>query len=373
MENLQLSKIYCRLADDFQRQGILDKAVSYYIKSIEAEPTFSLPYYKLKYVDEIQPNQLSEIIALYKHLIKSQPSFILTYLSLGDMLTRQGMLDDAIQLYQVAVNKQIKISKPNIFRQSKSNEPSKPNFLIVGFMKCGTTSLYEYLSQHSQIIPCIKKEVHFFDWEYDRGYKWYLAHFPPVVENELFLTGEATPYYLLSSKAKNRIITHLPNVKLIVILRNPSDRAISHYYHQVNWGLENRSFKEALITELKILQQFNHCLTFESLVNTNIDLPKYGYLTCSLYTYFLEKWMTSIPKKQFLVLKSEELYTNPTATMKQVFEFLELTNQELPQYMKYVSGAYPTTSAKIKKILSDFLKPHTKRLESYLNMQFNWE
>src|SRR5690242_8679107 len=103
-----------------------------------------------------------------------------------------------------------------------------PHFLIIGAQRCGTTSLFEYLANHPEIVPPSVKKIHFFDSEYEKGEAWYRARFP-VLENG-FITGEATPYYLFHPRVPKRVRNWNPNVKLIVLLRNPVDRAYSHFY-----------------------------------------------------------------------------------------------------------------------------------------------
>ena len=122
---------------------------------------------------------------------------------------------------------------------------TKPNFLIIGAQRCGTTSLYNYLIQHPQIVPSSKKEVHFFDLNFHLGQSWYEKHFPEVSDN--ILTGEASPYYIFHPLCPKRIFDYDPSVKLIVILRNPIDRAYSHYRHIVRLGHEPLKFEDALI------------------------------------------------------------------------------------------------------------------------------
>ncbi|MEJ2557594.1 MAG: sulfotransferase domain-containing protein, partial [Anaerolineae bacterium] len=118
-----------------------------------------------------------------------------------------------------------------------------PDFLIIGAQKCGTDSLFRYLGGH----PCIKlassKEAHYFDLKFDKGINWYRSHFPLIpykysvkrLRKQDLITGEATPYYLFHPHAPGRAAAIVPHVKLIVLLRNPADRAYSHYNHEVKY------------------------------------------------------------------------------------------------------------------------------------------
>ena len=132
-----------------------------------------------------------------------------------------------------------------------------PDFLIIGTQRGGTTSLYHYLQAHPCLQATTTKEVHFFDRKYHKGLMWYRGHFPTVwekacaqqVQKQAFVTGEASPSYLFHPHVYKRVAQALPQVKLIVLLRNPVDRAYSQYYHSIELGHESRSFEEAIRDE----------------------------------------------------------------------------------------------------------------------------
>ena len=100
-----------------------------------------------------------------------------------------------------------------------------PDFLIIGAQKCGTSSMFAYLNQHPQMKLPDVKEIHFFDLNYSNGLDWYTSHFPPASLSHRMVTGEASPYYLFHPHVPERVRLHCPDVKLVVMLRNPVDRA----------------------------------------------------------------------------------------------------------------------------------------------------
>src|SRR5437762_6880111 len=120
-----------------------------------------------------------------------------------------------------------------------------PNFLILGAAKSGTTSLYHVLKQHPQVFVTEKKELHFFVKEhwYRRGMRCYARHFAPA-RAEHRAVGEATPVYLCHPAAPHRIREHLPEARLIAIVRDPVQRAHSHYWQERRRLNEHRSFDE---------------------------------------------------------------------------------------------------------------------------------
>ncbi len=122
-----------------------------------------------------------------------------------------------------------------------------PAFVIVGAQRGGTTSLYRYLAAHPGVLPASRKELHYFTNRHDRGPDWYRSQFPPTPPGTI--TGESTPYYLFHPHAPRRLHAFAPDVKLIVLLRNPVDRAYSHYQLQVRRRHETLPFEEAIARE----------------------------------------------------------------------------------------------------------------------------
>lgn len=118
-----------------------------------------------------------------------------------------------------------------------------PDFIIIGVQKGGTTSLYSYLTQHPQIAPATQKEIHYFDFNFDKSTDWYCSHFSTSSEGEYLLAGEASPYYIFHPQVPQRIYDLFPQVKIIALLRNPVERAISHYYYYIKIQYESLSLK----------------------------------------------------------------------------------------------------------------------------------
>src|SRR5438067_227401 len=131
-----------------------------------------------------------------------------------------------------------------------------PDFLIIGTQRGGTTSLYHYLKTHPCVESATTSDTHFFDKKFSKGLGWYRGHFPTWMEKyyaqmrgQRFVTGEASSSYLFHPHVPKRVVQVLPHVKLIVLLRNPVDRAYSQYYHAIELGHETLSFEEAIASE----------------------------------------------------------------------------------------------------------------------------
>jgi tetratricopeptide (TPR) repeat protein len=376
---------YYKLGEVLQRQSKLEEAISFYLKAIEVQPLFKLSYYKINsFLHEILINKETENNSLaignikifnnakqcLLYATKRQPEFSLAHVCLGNLFTLQGNLEKAISAYQTASYQQLLTSHPNFIKNDwNSQNPRQPHFLIIGTMKGGTTSLYSYLVHHPQVLPAIEKEINFFAGnKFELGMDWYLAHFPPIPKGSTFFTGEATPWYYLICEIDK--IAHLfPEIKLILILRNPINRACSHYQMFVNGGREKRSLSEVITSEIKVI----NTLSNPGLAGAEYWQREKGYLLYGLYVYFLEKWMAIFPREQFLIVKSEDFYVSPATTLTQVFEFLGVPDYPLPEYRNYNPGSYQPISDDLRQMLADFFRPHNQKLEEYLGMKFDWD
>ena len=180
---------------------------------------------------------------------------------------------------------------------------NKPDFIIIGAQKGGTSSLFNYLSQHSQIqLPSVK-EIHFFDYNYGKGIEWYRKQFPGKFIR-LKITGEASPYYLFHPLVPQRVFSCCPNAKFIVLLRNPVDRAYSHFMMEKKRGDEPLTFEEAINIEPQIINNEEN-----KIINNpeyrSISHQRSSYLARGMYYSQIKRWLNYFPKKQFLFIKSE--------------------------------------------------------------------
>lgn len=369
--------LYVVLGNAALENGKFEEAIASFIKALKLKPDLPGVYEKLRGINSfnlfpLQPIHLDKLAKCYEEAIASRPDLTEHYINLGDILTERGQVEKAINCYQKASSQKLLESRPDLVENNDKTERfSKPHFIIIGTVKGGTTSLYNYLTLHPSILPAIQKEVNFFNRNYifQQGLKWYLAHFPQIPQHLNLIAGEASPNYMYYPGAAKRAFKCLPEVKLIVILRNPIDRAISHYYMARRLGQEKRSLEEALAAEVKIIKSIPQA-AFEAV---NFLQKPAGYLRCGLYVYFLKQWMNVFPREQVVILKSEEMYENPAATMKQVFEFLGVQNYQLSEYKNYFYGSYTREEEEMRGSLSALLQPHNQKLEDYLGMKFNWD
>ena len=258
-----------------------------------------------------------------------------------------------------------------------------PSFIIIGAQRCGTTSLFNYIIQHPSVKKPLYKEIHFFDnyyGVYNLGVGWYRGHFPFNIfshlktntQNPRFITGEATPYYMFHPLCPLRIKEALPDVKLIAILRNPVERAYSHYQHSVREGYETMSFKEALEKETaRLKSEREKILSIPDYYSFNHN--RYSYLSRGIYINQLQNWRKYFPKEQILILRSEDLFYDLSTIYNRLLEFIGLSQYALKRQINYNVGDYPPMAPSLKARLVEFFKPHNKKLYEYLAWDLEWE
>ena len=268
------------------------------------------------------------------------------------------------------------------FRLLTSKIRKLPDFMIIGAAKCGTSSLFSYLTQHDLIAPPTKKEIYFFDRQFNKGLCWYRAHFPiglkrtnlEMEKNKGILTGEATPCYLFHPHAAKRIFSVIPNVKLIVMLRNPVDRAYSYYHMKVRNGYEQLSFEEAIDKEEERLSgRLDEMLQNDKYFS--FSRQHYSYLARGIYVEQLKTWMDIFPKDQFLILNSEDFYRKPEISLDKVFEFLNIAKKgfALKEFKKVNYVPYPKINPETRKRLIKYFEPHNQKLYEFLGVDFKWD
>lgn len=188
----------------------------------------------------------------------------------------------------------------------------KVNFLVIGAQKAGTTALDHYLRQHPDIGMADVKEVHYFDDEdvfaqEPIDHASYEAHFP----GKQALQGETTPIYLWWKPACERIHRYNPDMKLIAVLRNPVDRAFSHWNMEFNRGNETRDFRSAVQAELQ-----------HPKIDPDRQHRVFSYLSRSFYAEQIERFQRTFDPHQLLWVKYEDLRDDPLTCLHRIFDHI---------------------------------------------------
>jgi len=191
-----------------------------------------------------------------------------------------------------------------------------PNFLVIGAARSGTTSLYHNLSAHPQIFMSLKKEPQFFTSNWDKGFDWYTQWFTSQTTETA--VGEASMTYTYptyAATAPARIAKHLPDARLIYLLRSPVERTFSHYnYYRYYSQVEKREFADA-IAERDI------------------------YLKTSLYFKWIQRYLQYFPPENLLIVLFEEMVASPAEELAKIFTFLEVDSTFVPSHAETKTNA----------------------------------
>ena len=256
----------------------------------------------------------------------------------------------------------------------------RPNFLIIGALKGGTTSLHRYLSEHPAVYCSTRKEVHYFSLTYPLGERWYLSHFPlrthaaatRLKHGARLAVGEATPAYLFDPRSPLRVHAFDPRMKLIVVLRDPVERAYSHFQMERETRDETRSFEDALAwEETELTPELDRWVAdhdYES------PLPLFGrsYVARGCYAEHLERWLALFPREQLLVLMSDDLRDDPGNALSKAERFLGVPEWQPSSYPQENVRAYPPMSPATRDRLCAVFEPHDRRLEQLLDLELPW-
>ncbi|ELS04911.1 sulfotransferase family protein [Xenococcus sp. PCC 7305] len=398
----EFSQFYFDLGRILLQRNEVNKAVDYFLQGNQLTPlggktllnSFNLSYPDLPW-ETLEKARLA-FQERADNLGKTSHQNFLVNFGLAEILTNQRKIPEAIKFYKLASHQKCLVEKPlyaqYINQHGSPRNYQNPDFILIGFNKCGSTSMYNYMIQHDRILPALEKEIHYFNslpeifGEQPEDLNWYRSHFASTPDNGQFITGEATVMYVIYPGIEKMILEQFPNLKLIVILRNPIDRAVSHYHMIKRCKGETRSLEEVFNLQLAEFGEGHDALELaREIFNNNLTQPKNryqrkryskigrtSYLGASLYMAHLKRWLDIFPQERFLFLKNEDLDQNPDEVMKKTFEFLGLPNQKIDDYRRYKLASYPGISNDLYQRLCRFFQPHNQWLEDSLKMKFNW-
>ncbi|THV42962.1 sulfotransferase [Glycomyces buryatensis] len=257
-----------------------------------------------------------------------------------------------------------------------------PGLLVCGGQRCGTTSLYRALAQHPAMLkPVCHKGVHYFDTAYDRGLSWYRAHFPTkaVARRAADHTGlapigfESSPYYLYHPLAAQRFARDLPGVKVIVLVRDPVERAWSHHAHEVAREFEDvADFGAAIEAEPGRLRGTEERLRHDGR-HYSFDHQHHAYTARGQYTDYLEPLAQQVGRDRLLVLDSGEFFTRPDDAFERVLRFLGLPWLGEFAFARHNARGRPSPmSPALREHLTDHFAPYDDRLADWLGAVPSW-
>jgi hypothetical protein len=254
-------------------------------------------------------------------------------------------------------------------RRRMGESRALPGTVILGAQKSGTTSLHYYLVQHPGVTAPLRKEVHYFDLNLERGERWYRAHFGHSDAPGLNL--DSSPYYLFHPAVPQRLRDLLPQARLIVLLRDPVRRAYSHYWHECDKGREKLSFEDAVAAEPGRVDAAHEALARGQVAHSG-DHQHFSYLARGRYAEQLERWFAAFPREQFLILRFEDLAREPLAVLNRTLGFLGLAPATSVSLEARHKRSYPPMSEATAARLREYFEPHNRRLEALLGQSMGW-
>ncbi|MBB2913366.1 hypothetical protein FHS43_004670 [Streptosporangium becharense] len=257
-----------------------------------------------------------------------------------------------------------------------------PTFLIIGAQRCGTTSLYRVLARHPLVLkPVLRKGVHYFDMAYDRGMPWYRAHFPvraraSRLEHEYgcrVQAFESSPYYLFHPLAGPRIARDLPGVKLVVLVRDPVERAFSAHAHELARGFETEScFVRAVGLEEERLAGAAESLS-ASPYSASTAHRHHAYLARGRYAEQLARLEPLFGRERILVVDSGRFFTEPETVYDRVLAFLGLPHFGTPVFERHNARPRPAPMpGAFRGELARRFEPHDALLVPWLGAEPSW-
>ena len=270
-------------------------------------------------------------------------------------------------------------------RRPLSQARMLPDFLIIGAQRCGTSSLYRYLTWHPLILKPLRKEPQYFSRRYSLGLRWYRSHFAlelrasalGAIRGQPFQTFEATPDYLFHPEAPSRAYQLIPQANLIALLRNPVDRAFSHYQHMVRLGFEKLSFEDAIAAEADRISADVEALVQDPF-HYSRELLLYSYVSRGIYADQVQRWKDCFAEDKLMILDSRDFYSFTEKIYLETLKFLGL-----PPWKPrgFPNASYPGGQAgepsrmavTTRETLLETFSPHNERLYALLGRRFDWE
>jgi len=250
-----------------------------------------------------------------------------------------------------------------------------PDFLVIGVKRCGTTSLFHNLPKHPSILNSHHDGIGFFNDNYQLGVNWYRSFFPTIFSKNKTIrkygdckTFDVTTRYIEDGTTAKKIKKIIPNAKIIVMLRNPVDRAYSQFNVSVKEKVETRNFHDAISEEIDDLE--NNNMNKE---NFEIAKNEFDYIKKGMYASQLKPWFDTIPKDNIGIFSIEDFKKNSQNTYNMIFKFLGISDFDIKENEIMEKGEYLSMNDNTRNLLLDFYKIHNEELFKLINKRFEWE
>ena len=266
----------------------------------------------------------------------------------------------------------------DVIRPMSSAARLEPTFLIIGAQRCGTTSMFKTLAQHPDVArPFLRKGIHYFDKNYERTFDWYRGHFPLKAaararrRGRAPHTGESSPYYMFHPHAVDRIAEDLPNVRLLMLVRDPVERAYSAHAHEYARGFETLGFEEAIAAEPGridgIEQQMRADPTLDSAA-----FQHNAYAARGRYIEQIERITDIVGHDRLHVVDSGDFFSDPAQTFWEVEAFLGLRHSADLVFEQHNARRRSSMPTSVRAELDDHFKPWDEALATWWGRTPSW-
>lgn len=259
-----------------------------------------------------------------------------------------------------------------------------PDFLVIGTKRGGTTSLFNYLMMHPGVLglyprPRLQKSTDYFFKRFDRGEQWYRSNFHTQAFRDRLAgrlgyeprSGEASPYYVWDPRVAQRAYDVNPDIKAVMLVRNPVERAFSHWQERVHNGVEPLTFEQALDAEEARTAGELERMRADPLYYSEAH-DWYTYRSRGIYLPQLEHWTSVFPAEQLLVICSEDMYADVQGTFDRVSAFLGLPPHRLPTTKTFNASQRLPMPEAAREELTEFYAPHIRALSDHLGRPLIW-
>ena len=245
-----------------------------------------------------------------------------------------------------------------------------PHFLVIGAQKAGTTSLHEWLRVRPDVFLPASKETHYFSLFTDQPLSWYAAHYAAALPHQL--RGDITPYYAFHPMAAAWIAATLPAVRLVLLVRDPVERALSHYFHEVRRGKESLPIAEAFAAEAERLATVGEALRVPGA--RSLAHQCHSYTARSRYDEQIRHYQRFFSPEQLLVVRSEDMFAHTRATMQRILLHIGIADTPhalaLPQ-ANAGTGEHTMVSPALRAQLRTTLEPTYRWMAAHYDIRWD--
>ncbi len=259
-----------------------------------------------------------------------------------------------------------------------SQQRMLPSFIIIGAQRSGTTTLYRMLSEHPSIVrPTASKGIGYFDLNYHRGSHWYRGHFPLTglagrrEESGARITFESSGYYSYHPLAIQRLAADLPGVKLLMMLRDPVDRAYSAHRHELNRGFETEEFERALELEPERLNgeadRMRRDASYQSYAHRH-----HSYLGRSRYSEQVAEIHKAVGKDRLHLVDADRFFAQPHQEFEAIQRWLDVPLWQPDKVMAWNAQPREPLEPRLRERLMDYFEPYDRQLEEAAGIKMSW-